>query len=205
MRGRLVVGAAVAWATGCAGEPAREAGPVSTAGPASPAIALEGVEFGEQENGQPVWKARAKRAAFQPVGSADGAAGAPDAKVVDLDDVEARFYEDGKPVTRGRSPEAVWRQAEHDILLAGGATLEALDDKAGVAAREARWDPATGRLLATGGVRFWQGANVLTAAELRADRTLRRVELLGGVRGAFALGAGTRQLFDRSTGKGGAR
>lgn len=195
----LVVGAAMAWTSGCAGAGEGEAPPVARSAPASPLVALERAEFGEQEAGKPVWKATAARAVLKPAGSVGGAAGAADAKVVDLSEVEARFFEDGRAVTRGRSPQAVWRQAEHDLRLTGGVTLEAIDDKAGVAAHEARWDPATGRLLAKGSVRFWQGANRLTAPELRADRTLRRVELQGGVHGVFALGAGTRQLFDLST------
>ncbi len=185
----LLVGAAMAWASGCSGVGEREAPQAAASGPASPLVSLDRAEFGEHDAGAPVWKATAARAAFR-----------PDAKVVDLVAVDARFFEDGRAVTRGRSPQAVWRQAEHDLSLSGGVTLEAVNDKAGVAAREARWDPATGRLLATGGVRFWQGANRLTAPELRADRALRRVELTGGVHGVFALGAGTRQLFDLSTG-----
>ena len=195
MRARILLGAVVAWASGCAGAGDREAASPAPSGPASPMVTLDRAEFGEQELGQPVWKATAAHAAFQ-VGDASAA------KVVDLTDVDARFYEDGEAVTRGRAPHAVWRQAEHDLRLAGGVTLEALGDKAGVAAREARWDPTSGRLLATGGVRFWEGSNALTAPDLRADRTLRRVELRGGVRGVFALGPGTRQLFERSTAGG---
>lgn len=179
----------MAWAAGCAGAGEREVPRSAASGPASPLVSLDRAEFGEQEGGKPVWKATATRAAFR-----------PDEKVVDLVEVEARFFEDGRAATRGRAPQAVWRQAAHDLSLAGGVTLEALEDKAGVAAHAARWDPATGRLLATGDVRFWQGANRLTAPQLRADRTLRRVELAGGVHGVFALGAGTRQLFDLSTG-----
>jgi LPS export ABC transporter protein LptC len=189
MRGRvgLGVGLAAIAVAGCAGE--REAPRAGASAPASPHMALLRPEFGEQDAGKPVWKAKADRAVYR-----------PDAKVADLTGVDARFFEDGRAVTRGRAPTAVWRQAERDLRLAGGVTLESLGTKAGVGAREARWDPASGRLLATGGVKFWQGANRLQAADLRADRALRRVELRGGVHGQFALGPGTGGALAGSTG-----
>ena len=198
----ILAGMAIAWATGCAEAGEREAPVAAASGAPSPMVSLDRVEFGEQQAGQPVWKAVAAHAAVRPAAPEGGAAGA---RIVDLVHVEARFFEDGRAVTRGKAPQAIWRQAEHDLKLSGGVTLEAVDDKAGVAAREARWDPATGRLLATGGVRFWQGANKLTAPDLRADRTLRRVEMHGGVRGVFALGSGTPALFDRSKAPGRSR
>lgn len=154
-------------------------------------MAMERPEIGESDNGQPVWSAKAARATYR-----------TDAKVADLVAVEAGFYEQGKLVTRGKAPGAVWREAGRELALTGGATLESATAHAGVAAKTARWDAAAGRLRAEGGVRFWQGANTLTAHALKADRALQRVELTGGVVGRFALGPGTVAAPARSTGTG---
>jgi hypothetical protein len=153
-------------------------------------VTLERPEFGESADGQPVWTAKAARARYQ-----------TDAKVADLEAVEAGFYEGGKLVTRAKAPGAVWREVNRELALIGGATLQATTGRAGVEARAARWDAAAGRLHADGGVRFWQGANSLSAEALQADRALRRVELTGGVVGRFVLGPGTYVGLARSGGK----
>ena len=179
-----VVAAAVAAGCARAMPPERAA----SSAPGGPQVSLEHPEFGESAGGQPVWTATAARAHY-----------GPDAQVADLQAVEARFYEDGRLVTRCAAPAATWRQAAHDLRLSGGITLASVASAGGVAAREARWDPGAGRLRAEGGVRFWQGHNELQAQTLRADRALRRVELVGGVRGRFALGPGTLAVWQRST------
>ena len=142
-----------------------------------PGLQLERAEFSEASRGGQLWRVQARRATYRARGG-----------VAVLEGIQATFFEAGRPVTRGGAPQATFDQPRHDLRLAGGLRLETLDGKAGVQAEEARWDPASGRLDTGGGVAFWQGPNRLTANRLWADRSLRRVELRGRVRGALRLG-----------------
>ncbi|MEB3223832.1 MAG: LPS export ABC transporter periplasmic protein LptC [Candidatus Sericytochromatia bacterium] len=157
----------------CRPAPGPEGGVSASDGPG---VTLEKPEFSETAAGQPLWTVAAFRAHYR--------AGP---KVASLERVEARFYESGRPVSRASAPWATYDHAAHDLRLGGGLQLRTLDGRAGVDARDARWDQAEGRLLTGGGVSFWHGANRLTATTLRADRALRRVELSGRVRGAISL------------------
>jgi LPS export ABC transporter protein LptC len=137
---------------------------------------LERPVFSEAASGRTLWTASAARATYR-----------TGPRLASLERVEADFFEGGRPVTRATAPWASYDHAAHDLRLGGGLTLRSLDGRAGVSARDARWDPAQGRLVTGGGVAFWRGPNRLTATGLWADRTLRRVELRGQVRGALVL------------------
>ncbi|MEB3329107.1 MAG: LPS export ABC transporter periplasmic protein LptC [Candidatus Sericytochromatia bacterium] len=141
-----------------------------------PGITLDRPEFSEAAAGRTLWMARAAQATYR---AGPG--------VASLERVQATFFEEGRPVTRAEAPWASYDHAARDLRLGGGLTLRTLDGRAGVTARDARWDPASGRLVTSGGVAFWQGPNRLTAGRLWADRALRRVELRGRVRGTIAL------------------
>lgn len=155
------------------GQPAPQAsGSLPPAG-----VELDGAALTEMKDGEKVWELHAEHAGY-------GAA----SQLATLRAVVTRFWEDGAVVSECRAPQARFDLANRRLTLSGGVRLSSADQKSGFSAAQAVWNPADGRLDATGDVHFWRGPNRLHAAQLSADRAVRRVELAGGIRGVAVLG-----------------
>jgi LPS export ABC transporter protein LptC len=148
----------------------------ATSPPPSPGITLEGAQLTETRDGQKIWDLTARKVAYQT---------AP--QVAELVDVKTRFYEDGIVVSTGEAPRATFYLTDRRLQLAGGIQVRAEGGAAGFSADAVTVVPDPGRLTAEGAVTFFRGPNRMTAKGLVADRSLRRVELGGGVVGTFAL------------------
>lgn len=145
--------------------------PRPVASPASPHVALEGVSLAEGTGKAKVWSLEAARIIYK-----------PDGKVADLQDVKAGFYERGALVSKGTAPGAQLRVGERRFGL-NQVKITSPDGSTGFEARDAAWRPDTGKLEASGPVKYWRPIGKIQAGGLKADRGLKQVHLEGGVHG----------------------
>lgn len=152
--------------TACAEEKPRAVAP-----PASPHVALEGVSLAEGTGKDKVWSLEAAQIVYK-----------PDGKVADLKDVKAGFYERGALVSKGVAPAAQLRVGERRFGL-NQVRITSPDGATGFESKDAAWRPDTGRLEASGPVKYWRPIGKIEAGALKADRGLKQVQLEGGVHG----------------------
>ncbi|MDB5096228.1 MAG: hypothetical protein JWM80_649 [Cyanobacteria bacterium RYN_339] len=153
---------------GCAEEKPRAVAP-----PASPHVALEGVSLAEGVGDKKVWSLEADRIDYL-----------PDGRVANLQNVKAGFYEHGTLVSKGVAPVAQLRVGERRFGLSK-VRVTSPAGETGFESKDAAWRPDTGKLEATGPVKYWRPIGKIEAGGLKADRGLKKVELVGGVHGTL--------------------
>ncbi len=169
----LLIGVVAWWGAGLV---ARWTQPRAQASPPPPAIEFRGVDLVEFTEGTKLWDLRAERVHYD-----------PDSQVANLDGITARFWKGGRLVSTAVSPTAVLDSRTRDLRMKGGIRVDSAIANTQVRADEVVWQAASQSLQASGDVTFQRGPSMLTGPELRADRSLMKVQMGSPVRARIAL------------------
>lgn len=122
----------------------------------------------DDENGQPIWRARFKQATASQTG--EGA-------VVEITGVEARLYRDGKLASKLVAPRVVADSRTREVRAMGGVKVVSALHKSSASAGRLVWRPRQDKLIATGGVKMQRDNLTISASTLEGDTALGRVRL----------------------------
>lgn len=98
-----------------------------------------------------------------------------------LRDVECVFVEDGQPALEARAPSVIAYIGERRVVLEDGVTARSRQTRTSLRADRLEWQAKEQEVYATGNVKYVRGDFVLTGPRLRADLSLKRARLEGGV------------------------